>query len=94
MDAWTNAMMRGDFAAAWKISDEVLQQRLAAGTLHDGTRPRHEQAIWNGDPLDGKRVLVRCYHGLGDTIQFVRLLPRLRSSSFRLRRFTMSTPSS
>ncbi|HJU07444.1 MAG TPA: hypothetical protein VJ727_03080 [Rhodanobacteraceae bacterium] len=79
MDAWTDAMMRGDFAAAWEISDAVLRQKLAAGTLHDGTRPRHQQAIWDGDPLDGKRVLVRCYHGLGDTIQFVRLLPRLRA---------------
>ena len=79
MDAWTNAMLRGDFAAAWEISDRVLRHRLAAGTLHDGTQPRHLQAIWNGEPLDGKRVLVRCYHGLGDTIQFVRLLPLLHA---------------
>jgi hypothetical protein len=79
MDAWTNAMLRGNFAAAWKISDAVLRQRLAAEALHDAAQPRHEQAIWNGRPLDGKRVLVRCYHGLGDTIQFVRLLPLLRA---------------
>jgi len=79
MDAWTNAMLRGDFAAAWEFSDAVLRQRLAAGMLHDAARPRHEQAIWDGQPLEGKRVLVRCYHGLGDTIQFVRLLPLLRA---------------
>ncbi|HEY3521501.1 MAG TPA: hypothetical protein VGK80_10765 [Rhodanobacteraceae bacterium] len=79
MDAWTSAMMRGDFAAAWETSDAVLLQRSAAGTLHDAAQPRHLQAIWNGDPFTGKRVLVRCYHGLGDTIQFVRLLPLLRA---------------
>jgi hypothetical protein len=28
--------------------------------------------------VDGRRVLVRCYHGLGDTIQFARYLPLLR----------------
>jgi hypothetical protein len=39
--------------------------------------PRHEQWIWDGTPLDGRRVLVRCYHGLGDTIQFARYLPHL-----------------
>ena len=33
--------------------------------------------VWNGTKLDGARVLVRCYHGLGDTIQFARYLPLL-----------------
>ena len=27
----------------------------------------------------GRRVLVRCYHGLGDTVQFIRYAPRLRA---------------
>jgi hypothetical protein len=33
--------------------------------------------VWDGRPLDGRHVLVRCYHGLGDTIQFARFLPML-----------------
>ncbi|WP_407168686.1 hypothetical protein [Bradyrhizobium sp. ORS 111] len=37
------------------------------------------QRIWHGEDLRCKRVLVRCYHGLGDTIQFVRFIPALRS---------------
>jgi hypothetical protein len=62
-------MRRGDFAAAWSISDEQLQRR----DLEDHrTLPRHFQTIWDGTPVRGKRVLVRCYHGLGDTIQFIR----------------------
>jgi hypothetical protein len=70
-------MLRGDFAAAWQICDDVLQRRRSAQEDCSGW-PRHLQFIWNGEPLDGKRVLVRCYHGLGDTIQFVRLLEVLR----------------
>lgn len=71
-------MLRGDFDAAWKISDGVLQRRL-----RDGERahrlPRHWQWLWDGRDLAGAHVLVHCYHGLGDTLQFVRLLPLLRA---------------
>ena len=80
-------MRGGDFAAAWAISDEVLQRRRAAGE-DCSDWPRHLQFVWNGAPLDGKRVLVRCYHGLGDTIQFVRLLSLLRP---RVREITLWT---
>lgn len=70
-------MRRGDFAAAWRISDRVLAERCARG--EDCRRwPRHMQLIWDGSELDGRRVLVRCYHGLGDTLQFARLLEPLR----------------
>jgi hypothetical protein len=40
--------------------------------------PRHLQHVWSGAPLTGKRVLVRCYHGLGDTIQFIRYAALLK----------------
>jgi hypothetical protein len=71
-------MMRGDFESAWRISDTVLERRRRAGEscLH---WPRHLQFIWDGASFDGKRVLIRCYHGLGDTIQFVRLAIALRT---------------
>lgn len=75
-DAWTLHMRRGDFAAAWKISDRVVHERAGVPCEH---LPRHFQYFWDGQPLDGKRVLVRCYHGLGDTIQFIRYVPLLRS---------------
>jgi len=72
------AMRRGDFAAAWAISDAILQQQAP----DSGKRPpRHLQRLWDGRPLAGKRVLVHCYHGLGDTVQFVRLLPLLRAQA-------------
>ncbi|MFL6796702.1 MAG: hypothetical protein ACJ8F3_04750 [Xanthobacteraceae bacterium] len=77
-DPWMAAMRRGDFTGAWAISDALLHERLRRGERpHVG--PRHLQWIWNGEPLIGKRVLVRCYHGLGDTVQFVRFAAPLRA---------------
>jgi len=67
-------MRRGDFEAAWALGDRELSRPPAPDAF---TRPRHLQQIWDGRPIDGRRVLVRCYHGLGDTIQFARLLPLL-----------------
>jgi hypothetical protein len=74
-------MRRGDWAHAWHISDEVLR---AHGGVRDWSRPRHLQAVWDGTPLDGRRVLVRCYHGLGDTIQFIRFAPLVRARASEL----------
>jgi hypothetical protein len=74
--AWAAAMRAGDFARAWEISDRVLASRLAAGPP-PWQAPRHLQWLWDGRPLAGRRVLVHCYHGLGDTIQFARFLPLL-----------------
>jgi hypothetical protein len=70
---WLDAMRRGDFSSAWHISDGVLEARRRAGPCFH--LPRHQQWVWDGRPLDGQRVLVRCYHGLGDTLQFARFLP-------------------
>jgi hypothetical protein len=75
---WVTAMRAADFARAWTINDRDLPTLCrAAGEKHSG--PRHLQRIWRGEDLAGKRVLVRCYHGLGDTIQFVRFMPALRA---------------
>ena len=74
-DAWLRHARRGDFDAAWRASDRILQR----GGLLDWTIPRHQQQIWDGSPLAGRRVLIRCYHGLGDTIQFIRYVPLVRA---------------
>jgi hypothetical protein len=73
--AWLRHMRAGEFERAWRVSDGVLQTRAGAAC---GDRPRHEQYVWDGSPIDGRRVFVRCYHGLGDTIQFVRYAALLR----------------
>jgi hypothetical protein len=72
---WKVSMQRGAFEAAWGVSDAVLRARAGVPCEH---WPRHLQYIWDGTPLAGKRVLVRCYHGLGDTIQFIRYVPLIK----------------
>lgn len=79
--AWMRHMRRGDFARAWEVSDEVLRRRTGQTCHH---LPRHFQWVWNGEPLDGKRVLIRCYHGLGDTIQFIRYAPLVKQIAERV----------
>jgi glycosyl transferase family 9 (putative heptosyltransferase) len=78
---WFHHMRRGEFERAWAISDAVLQRRRGQPCSH---LPRHEQWTWDGTPLDGKRVLVRCYHGLGDTIQFIRYIPVVKAVASRV----------
>jgi hypothetical protein len=75
-DSWLRHIRAGAWDAAWRVSDAVLRARGGVPCTH---LPRHEQWVWDGTPLDGRRVLVRCYHGLGDTLQFVRFVPGLRA---------------
>ena len=65
---WLAAMLRGDFSAAWRESDAIR-----ARGAHDPNR------FWQGEEFRGKRVIVRCLHGFGDTVQFLRYVPLLRS---------------
>ncbi|MGY4630024.1 hypothetical protein [Bradyrhizobium sp. USDA 4486] len=80
-DGWTEAMRAGEFQRAWAITDEYLAKH-SAPAKHTG--PRHFQRIWRGEDLTGRHVLVRCYHGLGDTIQFLRFMPALRAIARRV----------
>jgi hypothetical protein len=70
-------MRDGEYEAAWAIAERTLAERDPA-TRDDPSLPYHQRWVWDGRPLDGRDVLVRCYHGLGDTIQFARFLPLLR----------------
>ena len=66
-------MRHGRYSAAWRISDAV------ARTGPRSELPRHLQTLWRGTPITGRRVLIRCYRGLGDTIQFIRYAPLVKS---------------
>ncbi|HLH03810.1 MAG TPA: hypothetical protein VKX25_13650 [Bryobacteraceae bacterium] len=61
---WLCHMLNGDFERAWCESEAIARRGNP-----DPNR------FWNGQPLTGKRVLIRCLHGLGDTIQFIRYAP-------------------
>lgn len=76
LQAWTRYMKRGDWERAWTVTDREMPRRASEPCTH---WPRHLQYVWNGQPLGGKRVLVRCYHGLGDTLHFIRYMPLLKA---------------
>ena len=67
---WLCHALMGDFPSAWKESDRIEQRGQT-----DNNR------YWDGNPLAGSRVIVRCLHGLGDTLQYVRYIPKLREST-------------
>jgi hypothetical protein len=71
---WLTRMRYGHFELAWQASDRIRQRSGPS----DWTVARHFQRVWDGTPFDGRRVLIRCYHGLGDTIQFIRYAPLVR----------------
>jgi hypothetical protein len=78
--AWMRHMRDGRWDQGWRIADAVLKRRHWS----DRSLPRHQQSIWDGSPVAGRRVLLRCYHGLGDTIQFIRYAPLLASEATEL----------
>lgn len=64
------------YADAWALRARTLAERDPA-TRDDARLPYHLRWVWDGHPLDNRDVLVRCYHGLGDTLQFLRFVPLL-----------------
>ncbi|MCZ0962418.1 hypothetical protein [Paracoccus benzoatiresistens] len=82
-DPWTDAMRRGDFPTAWAIAAEAMGRRDPA-TRDNPQLPYHLRWVWDGRPFAGREVLVRCYHGLGDTLMFSRFLPLLARHAARV----------
>ena len=76
---WLSTIRNGDHERAWELSERQRQQATEAGqTRDDPGLPYHLRWVWDGRSFERREVLVRCYHGLGDTIQFLRFLPDLR----------------
>jgi hypothetical protein len=66
---WNGWMLLGDFERAWRESDFI-----------SATVPTDPNRYWNGRSWNGRRVMLRCLHGLGDAIQFIRYAPMLKQS--------------
>lgn len=76
---WFAAMRHGDWEAAWRATDRLELPRRAQ-QRRPGFERRPEHLRWDGTPPAGRTVLVRCEHGLGDTLQFMRFLPCLQAA--------------
>ncbi len=66
-------MLLGRFEEAWRASDRIAQL---------GLPDRHR--LWDGRPFAGQRVIIRCLHGYGDAIQFLRYARLLRRDAARV----------
>jgi hypothetical protein len=72
---WIELASQGELERAWCASDRIRSRSID----NDVSLLRHLQQIWGGRDLSGQRVLIRCCHGLGDTIQFIRYAPLVRA---------------
>lgn len=74
--SWIAAMRQARYEEAWNIAQQILEGRNHQES-DDRALPYHKRWVWDGRPVEGRGVVVRCYHGLGDTLQFCRFLPLL-----------------
>jgi tetratricopeptide (TPR) repeat protein len=73
-------MLTGDFEAGW--AGREARFNLASVLVR---YPAFDRPQWYGDePLDGKTVLLYADEGLGDTIQFVRYVPKVAELGARV----------
>jgi hypothetical protein len=70
---WICHMLLGNFENAWQESDAIA-----------GRGKPDPQRFWDGRAFEGRRVLIRCLHGLGDTIQFIRYARLIRERAAAL----------
>jgi tetratricopeptide (TPR) repeat protein len=64
-------LARGQFDRGWKM----YESRWEANQWRD--QQAYKQPLWNGEPLEGKRLLVWGEQGIGDQMMFASLLPEL-----------------
>jgi hypothetical protein len=63
-------LLLGDFERGWELHE---WRKKCVGFNF----PPHPQPHWAGEPLAGKTILLWFEQGLGDTIQFVRYVPKV-----------------
>jgi hypothetical protein len=76
---WWQHATAGDLEQAWRQSDRLLQAGIDFSHLSRFFRP-----IWDGRPLSGARVWLKCWRGLGDAIHFIRYATPLRARCAQL----------
>ena len=72
-------LMNGDFTDGF----EAYRWRRRCRTLSDGD-PNFTEPEWQGEPLDGRTLLLFAEYGLGDALHFVRYLPMAASQGGKI----------
>lgn len=72
-------LMNGDFAEGF----EAYRWRRKCRTLSDGDA-NFSEPEWQGEPLDGRTLLLFAEYGLGDALHFVRYVPLVAAMGARI----------
>lgn len=72
------SLSMGKFADGWAGYEYRWELKPRGLQIHDFPMPR-----WQGEPLDGRTILLYGEQGHGDAIQFLRFLPRLHALGAR-----------
>lgn len=68
-------MLAGRLGDGWRVWERLSRQLWAGQDL-----PSIARARWSGEPLQGRSVVAYADQGLGDAIQHVRFVPKLRDA--------------
>jgi tetratricopeptide (TPR) repeat protein len=67
-------LLKGDFSHGWR----EYEWRFQRGKWPRNFLKHHTAPKWDGSPFDAKRLLVFAEQGIGDTLQFIRYLPKVK----------------
>jgi hypothetical protein len=69
----------GDLLSGWKNYEWRWNQKLAKGQKREFVQP-----LWQGEPIQGQRILLYGEQGLGDCIQFLRYVPKVQAAGGKI----------
>jgi len=72
-------LLQGNFQLGWKEYEN--RWGTAYGVRHNR---RFRQKLWQGEPLQGSRILLHAEQGLGDTLQFIRYVPLVAAQGAKI----------
>lgn len=69
-------LLGGDLIEGWQEYEWRWKLKQLPGRLYDFAEP-----VWNGEEIVGRTLLIHAEQGFGDTIQFCRLIPLLKTGA-------------